>query len=152
MARSKSSDSNKQAFWIILALVIAVLLFGGFLSKEEITVEASRCKCPAGQSYYKGVCEEILTHCPMVVLHVCGCNGVTYNNGCEAKKAGVKSSTPGKCKEADNKACQGEACCGDNAVWGENGKCVGQCKGANGDKGDGSSGGKGGGGDGGFGM
>ena len=41
MARSKSSDSNKQVFWIILALVIAVLLFGGFLTKEQVTVEAS---------------------------------------------------------------------------------------------------------------
>ena len=41
MARSKSSDNNKQVFWIILALVIAVLLFGGFLSKEQVAVEAS---------------------------------------------------------------------------------------------------------------
>ncbi len=40
MARDKSSDSDKQAFWIILALVIAVLLFGGFLSKEQVAVEA----------------------------------------------------------------------------------------------------------------
>ena len=41
MARGKSSDNNKQVFWIILALVIAVLLFGGFLSKEQVAVEAS---------------------------------------------------------------------------------------------------------------
>ena len=40
MARGKSSDNNKQVFWIILALVIAVLLFGGFLTKEQVTVEA----------------------------------------------------------------------------------------------------------------
>ena len=45
MARGKSSDSNKQVFWIILALVIAVLLFGGFLSKEQVTVEASTSRC-----------------------------------------------------------------------------------------------------------
>lgn len=50
MARDKSSDSDKQAFWIILALVIAVLLFGGFLSKEQVAVEAGdNGQCPAPQ-------------------------------------------------------------------------------------------------------
>ena len=37
---AKNKNNNQQAFWVVLALVIAVLLFGGFLTKEEITVEA----------------------------------------------------------------------------------------------------------------
>jgi hypothetical protein len=29
---------------------------------------------------------------------VCGCDGKTYGNACEAKCAGIKSWTPGKCQ------------------------------------------------------
>lgn len=30
---------------------------------------------------------------------VCGCNNVTYPNGCHARNAGVLKTTPGKCGE-----------------------------------------------------
>jgi len=30
---------------------------------------------------------------------VCGCNGVTYSNDCEADAAGVKSFVAGKCNQ-----------------------------------------------------
>ncbi len=36
--------------------------------------------------------------CMAVYDPVCGCNGVTYSNACEAECVGIKSYTQGTCK------------------------------------------------------
>ena len=35
--------------------------------------------------------------CQAIYIPVCGCNGVTYGNACEATAAGVLHSEPGEC-------------------------------------------------------
>ena len=50
------------------------------------------CKMPIGaceQSAMLGACVARPQLCPLVLMPVCGCDGVTYNNGCEALRAGV---------------------------------------------------------------
>lgn len=40
-------------------------------------------------------------NCPMVYKPVCGCDGVTYGNACQAENAGVTKWTEGTCENAN---------------------------------------------------
>lgn len=42
------------------------------------------------QQFQNGACERILAP-------VCGCNGITYDNACEARRAGIMKYTHGEC-------------------------------------------------------
>jgi cysteine-rich repeat protein len=52
-----------------------------------------------GEPDFLGICRPIPTPCtcPTVVDAVCGCDGVTYDNACEADCAGTSVRTPGAC-------------------------------------------------------
>ncbi len=57
------------------------------------------CKLPVGACCcdFMGHCAEIPTACPAVWDPVCGCDGVTYGNECEADRAGVTIAHYGEC-------------------------------------------------------
>jgi len=60
------------------------------------------CKVPpehCGAADVKGVCTPIPQGCPDVWEPVCGCDGVTYGNACEADMAGVSIRHRGECHE-----------------------------------------------------
>jgi hypothetical protein len=60
------------------------------------------CQLPAGQcsaADVAGVCAKTPDFCMRVSRPVCGCNGKTYANECEARKARIAVDTSGACKK-----------------------------------------------------
>lgn len=58
------------------------------------------CQRPDGACEAAGVCAERPTLCPLAVAPVCGCDGETYSNACEARAAGVNVVESGICLES----------------------------------------------------
>ena len=65
------------------------------------------CAKTPGYCEDQGFCEEMPEACPDVWEPVCGCNGNTYGNACEAAMAGVSVSGEGECPKSctDNADC-----------------------------------------------
>ncbi len=58
---------------------------------------ASYCSKAAGQCDAAGQCRERPQACPDVIAPVCGCDGRSYGNACEAAAAGVNVARDGRC-------------------------------------------------------
>ena len=70
---------------------------------QKITCNSALyCQLPAGQCSSPdtaGTCVKAPDFCMRVSRPVCGCNGKTYANECEARKARVAIDTTGACKK-----------------------------------------------------
>lgn len=105
------------------SLVIPILVFAGFLAASPITAGetgeepgsyakkcVSDCECPRGQlcSPKTGACER--AGCPAIFDPVCGLDGVTYSNACNAKIAHIVIAHEGPCDgDGGGKVCGGIA-------------------------------------------
>ena len=70
------------------------------------------CKLPTGFCCcdFQGVCTTIPQGCPDVWEPVCGCDGMTYGNECEAEAAGVSINYEGACITTCQPAANGLGC------------------------------------------
>jgi hypothetical protein len=83
------------------------------------------CLKPTGACDKKGKCEQRPEACTAIFDPVCGCDGRTYGNECEAWRAGVSVASEGECTN-------GGAACATNADCGATEYCAkpeGQCDG-----------------------
>lgn len=75
------------------------------------------CELKAGACGGVGTCRQEPRLCPDIYEPVCGCNGATYGNACEAAAAGVSVAESGACPSVSCGGIAGIACPGA-------GKCV----------------------------
>lgn len=72
---------------------------GGFAGEtcgpDEFCKYDERDMCGAADQ--QGTCEPKPDACPDIYMPVCGCDGMTYGNGCEANSAGVSIASQGAC-------------------------------------------------------
>lgn len=67
-----------------------------------------KAHCGAGDQ--TGTCDTKPAFCPAVMMPVCGCDGRTYNNSCEANRGGVSVSGPGPCAAPPQMQCGNKLC------------------------------------------
>jgi hypothetical protein len=78
---------------------VDVPVCGGFANilckANEWCAFPSSNRCGIGDHF--GICRARPQLCPQYVMPVCGCDGKSYNNGCEAARAGSDVAHAGKC-------------------------------------------------------
>lgn len=90
---------KRGLFLSILSLVIAFTVLVS-CNKEPLiapnaTTSSSLTQPPTLSDCYGPIKKGV--YCPQVYDPVCGCNGQTYGNACEAGVAGIKTYTQGAC-------------------------------------------------------
>lgn len=71
-----------------------------------------------------GTCEARPINCVDIFMPVCGCDGETYGNGCEAELIGVSVASEGACPCESNDDCAAADYCASEVSCDEPGECV----------------------------